>query len=289
MAALALINNSMKKNLLAKLGIGRDKPTFIIAEAGICHNGDMGIAMRMIDAAKKAGANAIKFQTYVTEKRVKAGSPIFDILKKCELSPENTKELKTYADSVGIIFFSTPFDVDSVFLLKKLGVQLMKIASFDLVNKQLLKAVASTKIPIIISRGMGNKKEIDEALAICKKAGVKFALLHCVSAYPTPKDGANLRAVHTLLEAYECPIGYSDHTLDITACLHAVAAGATVLEKHFTLDKNMEGPDHKLSADPRELASLVAGVRDVEKMLGTGKIESLDVEKGTRMYRRPSK
>ena len=266
MAALALINNSMKKNLLAKLGIGRDKPTFIIAEAGICHNGDMGIAMRMIDAAKKAGANAIKFQTYVTEKRVKAGSPIFDILKKCELSPENTKELKTYADSVGIIFFSTPFDVDSVFLLKKLGVQLMKIASFDLVNKQLLKA-----------------------LAICKKAGVKFALLHCVSAYPTPKDGANLRAVHTLLEAYECPIGYSDHTLDITACLHAVAAGATVLEKHFTLDKNMEGPDHKLSADPRELASLVAGVRDVEKMLGTGKIESLDVEKGTRMYRRPSK
>ncbi|MDP3645816.1 MAG: N-acetylneuraminate synthase family protein [bacterium] len=279
----------MKKNSLAKLGIGRDKKIFIIAEAGINHGGSLKTAKRMIDAAHKAGASAIKFQTYVTEKRVKAGSPIFDILKKCELSPEDTKELKKYADSVGIIFFSTPFDVDSVFLLKKLGVQLMKIASFDLVNKQLLKAVASTKIPIVISRGMSNKKEIDEALAICKKAGVEFALLHCVSAYPTPKNEVNLKAVHTLLESYDCPVGYSDHTLDITACLHAVAMGGTVLEKHFTLDKNMEGPDHKLSADPRELAALVAGVRDVEKMLGGGKIESLGVEKGTRMYRRPSK
>lgn len=276
-------------NKLKQLGIGRDKKTFIIAEAGINHNGDLKTAKRMIDAAHKAGANAIKFQTYVTEKRVKEGSPIFGILKKCELSPEQTKELKKYADSVGIIFFSTPFDVDSVLLLKKIGVRLMKIASFDLVNTQLLKAVASTKIPIVISRGMSNKKEIDDALAICKKTGVEFALLHCVSAYPTPKDEVNLRAVRTLLESYDCPVGYSDHTLDITACLHAVAMGGTVLEKHFTLDKNMDGPDHKLSADPQELRQLVAGVRDVEKMLGSGKIESLGVEKGTRMYRRPTK
>lgn len=290
MVDLALINKiRMGKKSLARLGIGRNMPTFVIAEAGINHNGSLKTAKRMIDAAKKAGANAIKFQTYVTEKRVKAGSPIFDILKQCELSPEDTRELKAYADSAPILFFSTPFDSDSVSLLKKLGVPLIKIASFDLVNKQLLKAAAATKIPIVISRGMGSRKEIDEALAIFDKAGVEYTLLHCVSAYPTPKEEVNLKAIRTLMEIYDCPIGYSDHTQDITACLYAVVSGAKVIEKHFTLDKKMEGPDHHLSADPRELSTLIAGMREIEKMLGSGKIESLKVEQGTRMYRRPTK
>jgi len=272
---------------LATLGIGKGK-TFIIAEVGINHNGDFKKAVKLIDEAKKAGADAVKFQTYVTEKRVPKDSPIYGILKQCELSQEDQRRLKIHADKKGILFFSTPFDEESVTFLKDLNVPLLKIASFDIVNHKLLRACAKTKIPMIISRGMASQSEIATAASICKKVGTEFALLHCVSAYPAPKTSVNLRAIDALKAQYKVPVGFSDHTLDIDACVYAVARGAEVLEKHFTLNRRMKGPDHRLSADPKMLAQLVQRVREVEGMLGRGKLVSLPVEAGTRQYRRKS-
>lgn len=262
--------------------------TFVIAEGGINHNGDLDTALRMVDAAKAAGASAIKFQTYVTEKRVPADSPIYAILKQCELSHDQQKKIKEHADKTGIVFFSTPFDAESVRFLAGMKVQLMKIASFDIVNRKLLEAVAATEIPSIISRGMADTKEIDAALAIFKGHGTEYALLHCVSAYPAPKEAVNLAAIRTLIGKYDCPVGYSDHTLDLDASVYAVAMGARIIEKHFTLDRQQEGPDHKMSADPAALKQLCEKIREVEAMLGSGEIKSLPVEEGTRIYRRKS-
>jgi N,N'-diacetyllegionaminate synthase len=276
------------KKKLESLGIMRGGKTFIIAEAGINHNGDLGLAFKLVKEAKKAGADAIKFQTYVTEKRVAPGSPIFEVLKKCELSQEQQKRVKEYADKTGILFFSTPFDEASVDFLKSLKVKLIKIASFDIVNEKLLNKATVSGIPLVISRGMANTKEIDKAVKICKKNGTEYALLHCISAYPAPKESVNLNAIK-ILQKYNCPIGYSDHTLDLDASLYAVAIGACIIEKHFTLDRNMKGPDHKISTNPKELAVLCQKIRELEVMLGSGKITSLPVEKGTRIYRRPSK
>lgn len=276
----------MKK--LENLKIGQDKKTFIIAEAGINHNGSLDLAIKMVKEAKKAGASAIKFQTYVTEKRVAKDSQIFEILKKCELAREKQKKIKDYADKIGIIFFSTPFDEESLDFLVRLKVKLIKISSFDIVNEKLIDKASSYKIPLIISRGMANSKEINEAIKICKKNEAEYALLHCVSAYPAPKEDVNLKAIKSL-QAYNCPIGYSDHTLDIDASVYAVAVGACIIEKHFTLDRKMVGPDHKLSTNPEELAVLCKKIRELEIMLGRGKIISLPVEAQTRVYRRPSK
>ena len=278
----------MKKSL-RQLGIGRDRPTFIIAEAGINHNGDIRVAKRLIDAAKKAGASAIKFQTYNTEKRVKKDNPVCGILKQCELSIEQQRELKKYADRAKILFFSTPFDHESVAGLELLETPLLKVASFDVVNLALLARIAQSKRPVIISRGMASEKELDAALAIFKKKRVDYAILHCISAYPTQKRDVNLKAIASLMERYDVPVGYSDHTLDIDAAVYAVVAGARILEKHFTLDKKMKGPDQALSADPKEFALLVKRVREAEVMLGSGTLRMQAVEKAAKIYRRPSK
>ena len=279
----------MKRKTLAQLGIGRDRRTFIIAEAGINHNGDMQIARRLIDEAKKAGASAVKFQTYITDKRVKKDNPVYGILRKCELSIDDQTKLKKYADQKGIIFFSTPFDEESVDGLVRMGVSLLKIASFDVVNHKLLKKAAAAHLPIIMSRGMATKKELDAAVRILKKSGTDFAILHCVSAYPTEKKDTNLNAIRTLLGAYKVPIGFSDHTLDIDASVYAIALGARIIEKHFTLDRKMDGPDQALSANPQEFARMVGKIREVETMLGSGAIVMSKVEKGSRVFRRPSK
>ena len=288
-ADLLLTNNIMKKHSLATIGIGREKPTFIIAEAGINHNGDLKTAMKMVDAAKKAGANAIKFQTYITDLRVKRDNPVFNILKECELSHTDLRKIKKYCDAKKIIFFSTPFDEISVRFLVELRVPLMKVASFDIVNHRLLKAMAATRIPAIISRGMASKKEIDAALRIFKREKCEFALLHCVSAYPTPNEKVNLHAIETLRNAYAVTVGYSDHTLGLDACLYAVASGARVLEKHFTLNRTMKGPDQAMSANPSDLTALVMKVREVETMMGSGNLAMSDVEKPARVFRRPSR
>jgi sialic acid synthase SpsE len=164
----------------------------------------------------------------------------------------------------------------------------MKIASFDIVNGKLISKAVSSRIPLIISRGMATAKEIDRAIETCKDNGTEYAILHCVSAYPAPKESVNLKAIK-FLQNYNCPIGYSDHTLDLDASIYAVAGGACIIEKHFTLDRNMNGPDHKISTDPKGLAALCQKIKELETMLGNGKIVSLPVEKEIRVYRRPSR
>jgi N,N'-diacetyllegionaminate synthase len=271
-----------------KIRIGHDSRTFIIAEAGINHNGDLDAAFRLVKEAKLAGADAIKFQTYDTDKRVAKSNPVYEILKKCELTQDQQARIKNYAEDLDIVFFSTPFDEDSINFLQSINIPMLKIASFDIVNKKLILAAAATGLPLIISRGMASQGEIDEAVEICKAHSVEFSLLHCVSAYPAPKESVNLRIINTLQKKYSCPIGYSDHTLDIDASVYAVAAGACIIEKHFTLDKNMDGPDQKMSVDPIELKLLVSKIRELEIMLGEGEIKPLEVEDGAKIFRRPT-
>jgi N,N'-diacetyllegionaminate synthase len=265
-----------------------DNKTFIIAEAGLNHNGDIEIGKKLISKAKESGADAIKFQTYITEKRVVKDSPIFDILKKCELTNDQTKVLFDFAKEEGIIFFSTPFDIESAEFLIDLNVSLIKLASFHVTHHKLIEKVAKSKIPIIMSRGMTNEKELDAAVKIIEKYDCPYALLHCVSSYPLKDEDANLMAINAMKEIYDCPIGYSDHTQNVKVPSMAVAVGASIIEKHFTHDENYECPDGIISANPIDLKKLVDEIRYVEKILGTKKIELLNCEKGTLQYRKIS-
>ncbi len=271
-----------------KKKIGENERTFVIAEVGINHNGDIELAKKLIIIAKEVGADAVKFQTYITEKRVPKDSPIYKILKRCELNEGKTIELINFSKENDIIFFSTTFDDESVDLLAKNNVSLMKIASFDIVNLNLLEKVAKTGIPTIISRGMANKEEIDKALKIFDNCNTGYALLHCVSAYPTNEMDANLNIIKRLKEIYDCPIGYSDHTLGIKVPYLSVAAGACIIEKHFTLDTNLEGPDHKLSANPYMFKKLIKKIRELESILGSDEIKLQECEKDILQYRRKS-
>ncbi len=268
--------------------IGEAVRTFIIAEAGINHEGDAGVAERMIVEAAATGADAIKFQTYRAERRVDRNSPIFGVLRRCELSGSVHRRLAKIARDEGIIFFSTPFDHEAVDLLESLQVSLFKIASFDLVNLALIARVVEARKPVLLSRGMADCREIDAALDLVASAGVPAALLHCVSSYPTPTSEANLRAIHRLRERYAVPIGYSDHTLGLDVAVASIAAGAVILEKHFTLDRERPGADHALSLDPPLLAALVTEVREMEAILGTGEIGCRAVEREILRYRRIS-
>lgn len=271
----------MRTVTIANHRVGEGRPCFIIAEAGINHNGDLGIAKRLADAAKEVGADAIKFQTYRTEaflskhvippKHVK-GEGVFELLKRLELSPAAWRELAAHCRRIGIIFMSTPLDVGSVDLLDRLGVPVFKVASCDLDALPLLRHIAKKGKPIVLSTGMGTIGEVEEAIGAINGAGNRdIILLHCVSLYP-PKDAEiNLRAMDTLKSAFGLPVGYSDHSLDIAVPLAAVARGARAIEKHFTLDKNMEGPDQAISADPAEFKRLVSGIRAIEAALrGSG-------------------
>jgi sialic acid synthase SpsE len=266
--------------------VGPEQPVFIIAEAGINHGGNMETAKKMIKEAAKCGADAIKFQTYITEKRVDEKSPIYSVLKKCELDEDGLRELFFFAKKNKIIFFSTPFEKESVDLLAALPVPAFKVASFYIVNLGLLEYLAAKGRPIIASTGMANTREISRAVKIFKKHEVDYALLHCVSAYPTKEEDVNLRIMTSLREKFKCVVGYSDHTLGIKTPIYSVALGASILEKHFTLNKNLEGPDHKLSADPEDFRKIVSEIRQLEKILGSGEIRLLDAEKGSLQYRK---
>lgn len=268
--------------------IGHGHPTFLVAEIGINHNGNIATAERLIKQAAKCGADAVKLQTYVTEKRVPENSPIFGILKQCELSHKDQAALKSLAESEGLVFFSTPFDSESVDFLASIGVLVYKIASFDLVNLALLRKVASEGRPVFASRGMANRAEIDQAVRIWEDHHIPYVLLHCISAYPTPKNQANLNVIRFLSQTYDCPIGYSDHTLGIDVPVYAIAVGASVIEKHFTLDKRMEGPDHALSADPGEFTEMARRIREVGSILGQSEFTVYESEKPTLVYRRSS-
>ncbi|WP_051416426.1 N-acetylneuraminate synthase family protein [Asinibacterium sp. OR53] len=268
-------------------GINCQNKTFIIAEIGINHNGSLDLAKEMIDSAYKAGVDAVKFQTYITENRVEKSSPIFDILKKCELPFDAFQELKTYSENKGLIFFSTPFDAESVDYLESIGVELYKIASFDVVNNFLLKKIAKTGKPVILSVGMSNIDEIRSALKILNEHTSKVALLHCISAYPTNEKDANLAAIFSLKDHFEsCVIGQSDHTNDIKVPLFAVAAGAKILEKHYKITDDMECVDAPVSISENQMHNLVLETRTLEKILGNGIPGLTNAQKGTEQYRR---
>jgi len=265
--------------------VGPGHPTFVIAEAGVNHNGDLDLARRLIDAAVRAQADAVKFQTFITEESISTVAPQaayqrrntgvtesqFDMVKRLELPPEAFAELSDYCQSRKIIFLSSPFDAPSVDLLDRLNVPAFKIASGEITNLPFLEYLASQRRPIILSTGMSYLAEVETALEAIGRAGnPPVILLHCVSNYPAEANDVNLRAMATMSQKFQLPVGYSDHTRGIEVSLAAVALGACVIEKHFTLDRNLPGPDHKASLEPHELADLVRGSRLVEASLGDG-------------------
>jgi N,N'-diacetyllegionaminate synthase len=271
---------------LKDFGINTSHRTYVIAEIGLNHGGDLALAKKMIDAAVSAGVDAVKFQTYLTEKRTFPGSPIFDILKKCELPFEAFKELKEYSKTKNVDFFSTPFDDESVDYLNSIGCDLYKVASFDVVNIPFLTKVAKTGKPVILSVGMSNLDEIRTAVNTLSEHTKNIALLHCISAYPTKEEDANLAAVHTLQQEFDCVIGQSDHTADILVPLYAVAAGAQIIEKHFKLDGQDDCIDNPVSISTSQTKKMVEEIRRVERILGDGVIHSTDAQKGTEIFRR---
>jgi len=250
--------------------IGKGKPVFIVAEAGINHNGDIKIAKQMILEASKAGANAIKFQTIFPEELYseKSNTTLFNLIKKWSFNKKQHIELKKFTEKNKLEFLSTPVGKKSAKLLEEIRIKSIKIASGELTNHQLIKIVAKTKKPLIVSTGMSTIQEIASAVSIIKNEKCPFALLHCNASYPTPTVDANLSNIKYLNDMFNVPIGYSDHTIGNEACITAVSLGACIIEKHFTLDKNMEGPDQKLSADVKEFTELVTKIRTVEKLLG---------------------
>ena len=261
----------MEKVKIGDKHIGNNEPTFIIAEGGLNHNGDVDMSKELIKEAKKCGADAIKFQSYHTGEFISKKSEYYELFKSLELSEEEFYELKKYAEKIGIKFISTPLDLKYVDILNKMNIPAFKIASGDLTFYPLLEKVAKTDKPVILSTGMANILEIWEAIEVLRNNGCKkIILLHCISSYPTPYEDVNLNAIKTLKRIFNIPVGYSDHTLGIIAPIVSVTLGADVIEKHFTLDKNMEGPDHTLSADPEEFKEIADNIRLVEKMLGGG-------------------
>lgn len=258
---------------------------FIIGEIGVNHNGQLNIAKEMIDLAVTAGADAVKFQTFSAESLVtrtarkadyqsrnhRIDESQFDMLKKLELSEDDLRSCKDYCDEVGMIFLSTPFDEQAADLLERVGVKGFKLSSGDLTNLPLLRHIAAKGKPMIISTGMANMSEIEDAVVAIEEAGgPNLAILHCVSDYPAKASEANLAAMNTIFQAFGKVTGWSDHTLGDAISIAAVARGARLIEKHFTLDINMEGPDHKASLSPEEFKELVAKIRLVEVAIGDG-------------------
>ncbi len=270
---------------------------FVIAEAGVNHNGNIEIAKKLIDSASAAGADAVKFQTFRAESLVcktakKAEYQLgvtdrsetqYDMLKKLELTEQMHKELMEYCAKKKIMFLSTPFDIGSVKLLSKLGMQIFKIPSGEITNLPYLREIAGHQKKVILSTGMSNMNEVKAAVDVLKENGVAdIILLHCNTQYPTPVSDVNLLAMVKMHEELGLPVGYSDHTLGIEVPIAAAALGAAVVEKHFTLNKNMEGPDHKASLEPQELKRMVEGIRKTELALGVGIKQASDSEKENR-------
>lgn len=257
----------------------------IIAEAGVNHNGNLDLAYKMVDKAKYAGADIVKFQTAKPELVISKFAPKaeyqmantqnnetqLEMCKKIHLKFHDYVELKEYCEKMEMGFLSTPFDLDSIDFLNSIQMNLWKIPSGEITNLPYLIKIAQTHKPIILSTGMCNMKDIDDALSILRtyESG-EISLLHCTTEYPVPYEEVNLRAMDTLRRRYNVSVGYSDHTTGIEVPIAAVAMGASIIEKHFTLDKNMEGPDHKASLEPDELKNMVNSIRNIERAMGTG-------------------
>ena len=264
-----------------------DLKVLILAEAGVNHNGSLELAKKMIDAAVEAGADIVKFQTFTAENVVSKYAPKaayqkqttgsnetqLEMIKKLELSYDVHKELIDYCRLKKVKFLSSPFDLESIDILDKIGVDTFKIPSGEITNLPYLRKVGCLKKKIILSTGMSSMIEIENALNVLRKAGTllkNVTILHCNTEYPTPMNDVNLRAMLTIARKFNVNVGYSDHTLGIEIPIAAVAMGATVIEKHFTLSKAMEGPDHKASLEPNELKAMIDAIRNVEIALGDG-------------------
>lgn len=261
--------------------------TYIIAEAGVNHNGQLDLALKLCDSAKEAGVDCVKFQTWQTEKIVtrkaekatyqsentnNAEESQFDMLKKLELSYEDFRLVQEHCNKIGIDFLSTPDEEYSLaFLMNELHLPLIKIGSGEVTNIPYLRQMASYHKPIILSTGMATLAQVAMAYDTLIAAGAPMvSLLHCTTNYPCPKNEVNLRAMQTMKEAFKCTVGYSDHTMGTEIPIAAVAIGAEIIEKHFTLDRNMDGPDHKASLEPHELKYMVDCIRNIEVALGDG-------------------
>ena len=259
--------------------------TFLIAEIGINHNGDLNKSKKLIAAAAEAGYDAVKFQTYKSETRIPdLNHDIFKILKKCELKYSDFKILKEFAEDKKIYFMSTVFHSEDYDYLKSINTLIIKISSFDLVNYKLIDHVSSSDQAIILSTGMANLNEIDKAYEILKKKSKNFSLLHCVSSYPLKEEDSNLNAINTLRSRYDCPIGYSDHTNGIASPLYSIAVGSRIIEKHFKIDEDCVDASVSIGMDVSK--KMITEIRKIERMLGTGIKECLESEKNTKIFRK---
>ena len=265
--------------------VGSSQPCFVIAEAGVNHNGDIQLAFRLIDAAVEAGANAVKFQAFNAEALVHASAPKaqyqaaatgggesqLEMIRRLELRPADFYQLQAYCQTRGILFLATPFDPESADLLATMKVPAFKMASGEMTNLPFLRDIARRRLPLILSTGMCDLNEVKEAVAAVRAEGNSgLVLLQCVSNYPAAPSDTNLRAMETMRQVFDVPVGYSDHALGNEIALAAVALGACVVEKHLTLEKSLPGPDHRASAEPGELKELIRAIRRVEAALGDG-------------------
>jgi N,N'-diacetyllegionaminate synthase len=294
-------NNTMRHIRIGERRIGPDHPAFLVAEIGINHNGDMELARAMIDAAAESGADSVKFQNYRTEdfisdrsityEYISQGKPVvetcYDMFKRCELSRDDLMMLSEHCSRRGVVFHSTPTSPDGIADLLAAGVSVFKNGSDYLTHLPLIRAMGETGLPTLISTGMATLSEIDDAVRIFRATGNdRLILLHCTSCYPTPDQEVNLSRIPALAMAFGCPVGFSDHTFGILGTAGAVLLGACWIEKHFTLDKNLPGPDQSYSSDPEEFKSLVESVRRIEKMRGTSGIQPTASEtRSRREYR----
>lgn len=303
----AVDDSDMEKRPTVRIGhrpIGEDHGVFVIAEAGVNHNGSVDTARRLIDAARQAGADAVKFQAFTADRLVAADAPLCDyqkaravadfgqreMLRRLELRRDDFAALKKHADASGIAFLATPFGLDELRMLCDLGVPAIKIASPDIVNVPLITAAAASGRPIILSTGASELAEVDAAVETLFQRGAtdRLILLHCVSSYPTPPADARLRCIRTLADRFNVPVGFSDHTASADTGALAAAAGAVVLEKHLTLDRRAAGPDHFFSLEPRPFATYVAAARQAYQSLGDGVIRCSAQERQVRELARGS-
>ena len=279
------------------------KHVIIIAEAGVNHNGSFELAKKMVDAAKEAGVDYVKFQTFNPKKLVSkyaekaeyqkettgSDETQLQMLQKLTLTEDNFLSLHDYCREVGIGFISTPFDLDSIAFLETFDMDFWKVPSGEVTNLPYLEAIARTKRKVVVSTGMCDMNEIQDAMEVLEKNGTtEITLLHCNTQYPTPYEHVNLSAMSTIKDNLHKEVGYSDHTQGIEVPIAAVAMGATVIEKHFTLDKNMEGPDHKASLNPSELQQMVVAIRNIEQAIGNGLKEPSSSEMANKVVARKS-
>lgn len=277
--------------------VDQESPCFLVAEIGINHNGDLDLARKSIDAAVHCGADSVKFQYYRTEDFLSdrslryeyssQGATVvesqYSMFKRCELSRDALSQLKAHCDRMGVIFHCTPTSESGLKELLKLGVPVLKNGSDYLTHIPLIRAMGKTGLPTVLSTGMATKTEIDEAVRAFRETGNdQLILLHCTSMYPTPPEEVHLQKIASLQRIFRCPVGFSDHTEGISAAVGATALGARWIEKHFTLDKHLPGPDHAFSADPAEFSSLVGAIRFVERCLGDPHVGPTAGEKGAR-------